>query len=163
MRSFKTKCSKEFLWRGHLYLNEKRIFTMAVVSLEKKWWTVFVTHLFFFNAQTRKFFTTHIILFFKNKKIRLINPLISNTQVDKCNSNHGGEWHNTCKLEARYNLIPLRRSNIVNHGIASKHRWCTMFGWTIMKYTFTSPLPKLESKGKVMHIHTLVQKYMWTW
>ena len=55
-----------------------------------------------------------------------------------------------CTLEMRYRLIPLRGSNIVNLSIPSKPRLRTRFGWTMMKYTFKSPPPKLEMKGKMI-------------
>ena len=57
---------------------------------------------------------THIIFFFKNQNIRLINLEISKTQVHKCTSNHWGWCRTPCTLEMRYGLIPLLGSNIVN-------------------------------------------------
>ena len=49
-----------------------------------------MTRSFIFKTQTKKFVTTHVILFFKNQKIRLISPEISKTQVHKCTSTKGG-------------------------------------------------------------------------
>ena len=42
------------------------------------------------NAQTKNFFKTRAIFFFKIQNIRLINPEISNTRVHKCTSIMGG-------------------------------------------------------------------------
>ena len=49
-------------------------------------------------------------------------------------------------------LIPMCRINILNPSLPIKSRLHTRFGSTMMKYNFTSPLPKVGVKGKVIHI-----------
>ena len=39
-------------------------------------------------------------------------------------------------------------SNIVNPGILSKARWCTSFGWTMMKYAFYVTTSQIEGGGQ---------------
>ena len=102
----------------------------------------------------RKFFTTHVIVFFKNQKIILIKPQIIDTKVHKYTSNHGGEGRTEFKLETSYRLIPLHKSKINNHSIPRKPRLCARFGWTTMNHAFTSPTSKVEMRVKVIHKQT---------
>ena len=55
-------------------------------------------------------------------------------------------------IEMCYTLIPMCRINILNPSLPIKPRLHTRFGSTMMKYNFTSPLPKVGVKGKVIHI-----------
>ena len=81
--------SKEFSQLCRLYLNETRFFTMDDVYLYK---IIDMFHDTVISLQytKRKFFMTHVVLFFKYQNIRLIKPQISNTQVHKCTPGHGG-------------------------------------------------------------------------
>ena len=60
-------------------------------------------------------------------------------------------------IEICSGLLTPCRSNILNSGIPSKPRLRVRFGSTMMKYTFTLPLPELGAKVKVMHSHTMGQ------
>ena len=151
-RSFLVKnriYNKYFSWRCRLYLNKKRIFITAVVTLYNKYEVFSRQSNFPSNAQTRKFFTTHVVFFFQSQNIRLINPVISKTHVHKCISNHGGGCRTPCTLDIRYGLIPLRWSNIVNPSIPSKPRWFTRFGWNMMKYAFYVNNSQSGGEGQV--------------
>ena len=46
-----------------------------------------------------------------------------------------------CTIDMHYSFIPLRWIDIMHFIITSKSRLCTSFGWTMMKYVFTSPPP----------------------
>ena len=56
-----------------------------------------------------------------------------------------------CTLDMHYGLIPPHVNNIENHSIPSKPRLRVSFGWTMIKYSFTSPPNQVEVKCKAIH------------
>ena len=53
--------------------------------------------------------------------------------------------------------MPPHGSNIVNSSIPIKPSLRVRFGWTMIKYVFMSPPPKVEVKGRSIYGHTNVQ------
>ena len=66
-------------------------------------------------------------------------------------------WRSTFTLYMCCGLIPPHGRNILNLSIQSKPMWHASFGWTMMKYAFTSTLTKLGVKGKAIPSQFLVQ------
>ena len=114
----------------------KDIFCSGCCFPLQKFQIIFIIRSFLLNTHTRNIFTTHVVLYFKNKKIRLINPQISKKQIHNFTSNHGRECCIPFTLEMCYGWISPHRSSIVNPSITSKPRWCAGFGWNTMKYAF---------------------------